>query len=68
MGYFDDQTFAFLRELRAHNDRAWFTANKDRYERSVKQLVLGFIEDAGPGLHLLSKQLVADPRPVGGSG
>jgi uncharacterized protein (TIGR02453 family) len=67
MGYFDDQTFAFLRELRAHNDRAWFTANKDRYERSVKQPVLGFIEDAGPGLHRLSKQLVADPRPVGGS-
>jgi len=67
MAYFDDETFAFLRELRTHNDRSWFTANKGRYEGSVKRPVLGFIEDAGPELHKLSKQLVADPRPVGGS-
>ena len=65
--YFDDELFAFLRELRSNNDRTWFQANKARYERSVKQPVLAFVEDAGPALRKLSKQLVADPRPVGGS-
>jgi uncharacterized protein (TIGR02453 family) len=67
MGYFDDETFAFLRELRTHNDRAWFTANKGRYERSLKEPVLAFVRDAGPQLRRLSTHLVADPRPVGGS-
>ena len=64
---FDDELFAFLRELRTHNDRTWFTANKERYDRSVKQPVLAFVGDAGPHLRKLSKNLVADPKPVGGS-
>jgi uncharacterized protein (DUF2461 family) len=28
--YFDAQSFAFLRDLKEHNDRAWFAENKDR--------------------------------------
>jgi uncharacterized protein (TIGR02453 family) len=67
MKYFDEDTFAFLRELRSHNDREWFNANKARYERSVKEPVLAFVTDAGPELRKLSTQLVADPRPIGGS-
>jgi uncharacterized protein (TIGR02453 family) len=67
MRYFDGETFAFLRELRSHNDRAWFNANKGRYERSVKEPVLAFVADAGPHLRKLSRNLVADPKPVGGS-
>jgi uncharacterized protein (TIGR02453 family) len=67
MRYFDDETFAFLRELKAHNDRTWFTANKERYERSVREPVLAFVGDAGPHLRKLSRHLVADPKPVGGS-
>ncbi len=67
MTYFEDELFAFLRELRSHNDRTWFTANKERYERSVKEPVLAFIGDAGPRLGKLSSHLVADPKPVGGS-
>jgi uncharacterized protein (TIGR02453 family) len=67
MKYFDDDLFAFLRELKSHNERNWFTTNKGRYERSVKEPVLAFIGDAGSQLGKLSKQLVADPKPVGGS-
>jgi len=67
MSYFDDETFRFLRELKTHNDRTWFQANKDRYERSVKDPMLSFIGDAAAPLHKLSKHLVADPKPVGGS-
>jgi uncharacterized protein (TIGR02453 family) len=67
MPYFDAETFAFLRELRRNNERAWFTTNKPRYERSAKEPMLRFVADAGPALRKLSKNLVADPRPVGGS-
>jgi uncharacterized protein (TIGR02453 family) len=67
MQYFDDGTFAFLRELRRHNEREWFNENKERYERSVKEPLLQFIADVGPELKKISPSLVADPRPVGGS-
>jgi uncharacterized protein (TIGR02453 family) len=65
--YFDDETFAFLRELEKHNDRQWFAKNKGRYEESVKEPLLQFISDAGPELRKISPRLVADPRPTGGS-
>src|SRR5687767_11767844 len=67
MGYFDEETFSFLRELKRNNDRDWFKANKERYEESVKEPFLRFIDDVGPELRKVSRNLVADPRPVGGS-
>ncbi len=67
MGYFDKATFDFLSELKQKNDRAWFSSNKERYEQDLKEPLLDFITDAGPRLHKISRQIVADPRPVGGS-
>ena len=67
MRYFDAETFAFLRDLAKHNDRDWFAENKERYEESVKEPFLQFISDVGPELRKVSKALVADPRPNGGS-
>lgn len=67
MRYFDAGTFAFLGELATHNDREWFAQNKERYEESVKEPLLQFISDVGPELRKVSKAIVADPRPVGGS-
>ena len=67
MRYFDVETFAFLRDLAKNNDRDWFAENKDRYEGSVKEPFLQFINDVGPELRKVSKALVADPRPNGGS-
>jgi uncharacterized protein (TIGR02453 family) len=64
---FGPQLFAFLRDLREHNDREWFKANKDRFETSVQEPALDFIEEFAPRLRELSPHLVADPRPVGGS-
>ena len=65
MRYFDKETFAFLRELAANNDRGWFAENKDRYKESVKEPFLQFINDVGPELRKVSKAIVADPRPNG---
>jgi uncharacterized protein (TIGR02453 family) len=59
--------FRFLRELRQHNDREWFAANRERYERDVRAPLLAFITDFGPRLRKISRHVLADPRPVGGS-
>jgi uncharacterized protein (TIGR02453 family) len=59
--------FEFLRDLSRHNDRAWFTANKPRYERDVRDPLLRFIADFAPHLRRVSPHFMADPRPVGGS-
>ncbi|MGH2727120.1 MAG: DUF2461 family protein, partial [Actinomycetota bacterium] len=67
MGYFDRGLFDFLEGLRRNNTREWFQKNKERYERDVKEPFLDFISDAGPRLRKISPNLVADPRPVGGS-
>ena len=44
---FSPELFKFLRELRQHNEREWFNANKARYEREVKEPGLAFVEDVG---------------------
>lgn len=59
--------FRFLKELAAHNDREWFNANKERYVSEVRDPLLRFVEDFGPRLARISKNMLADPRPVGGS-
>jgi uncharacterized protein (TIGR02453 family) len=59
--------FEFLRELADNNERPWFQANKARYERDVRDAMVDFMEDLEPHLHKISKNLVVDPRPQGGS-
>jgi uncharacterized protein (TIGR02453 family) len=64
---FGPELFAFLVELRAHNDRDWFAANKERYEAHVLEPALAFIEDFGYRLQEISPHFIADPRRSGGS-
>jgi uncharacterized protein (TIGR02453 family) len=61
------ELFAFLRDLREHNDRAWFAANRERYEAHVLDPLLQLIADFAPRLREISPEFVADPRPAGGS-
>lgn len=65
--HFTLELFEFLAELRDNNDRAWFQANKHRYEHCVKEPLLRFIGDFGPGLKTISGHFVADTRTNGGS-
>lgn len=65
--HFTPDAFAFLRDLAANNDRAWFNDNKQRYEDSVRQPALDFITDFVEPLETLSPHFVADSRTVGGS-
>jgi uncharacterized protein (TIGR02453 family) len=65
---FSPDLFGFLEELAAHNDRAWFAANKARYLAEVQEPALAFVEDVGLRLpDEVSPHIVADARPSGGS-
>ncbi len=65
--HFEPSLFRFLRDLKRNNRREWFQAHKRRYEREVRDPLLAFIADFGPQLRRISRHIVADPRPVGGS-
>jgi uncharacterized protein (TIGR02453 family) len=65
--HFSPELFRFLRELAENNSRDWFQANRDRYETALREPCLRFISDLGPLLRKVSRRLVADPRPSGGS-
>jgi uncharacterized protein (TIGR02453 family) len=64
---FDKNTFDFLNELAANNDRAWFEANKPRYESAVREPALDFIEAMEPALKSFAPSFRAEPRKIGGS-
>lgn len=65
--HFTPRLFAFLKELKAHNDRAWFEENRGRYEEHLLDPALRFVSDFGPRLKRLSPHFEAIPKTVGGS-
>ena len=64
---FDRELFTFLTDLAANNERVWFNENKKRYETTVKEPALDFIETFRPRLAELTPHLEANARVVGGS-
>jgi uncharacterized protein (TIGR02453 family) len=65
--YFSPSFFKFLKELKLNNNRPWFQANKERYEKTVRNPLLDFIGELGPSLRKISKHLIVDNSPTGGS-
>lgn len=65
--HFGPALFEFLSDLGQNNDRAWFSANKKRYEQAVKDPLLRFMADLRAPLAAVAPDLVVDLRPVGGS-
>ncbi len=65
--HFGRELFKFLVELAGNNNREWFNANKERYERHVREPFLCLIADFAPRLRSISPHFLADPRPTGGS-
>ena len=66
-GHFGRGLFGFLSDLKTHNDRDWFAANKERYVSEVEEPMLNFITDLEGRLAKVSARFVADPRRTGGS-
>ena len=62
--YFTKASFAFLNELKANNDRAWFADNKPRYEALIKDPALRLIADFAPHLKKISPHFMATPRSL----
>jgi uncharacterized protein (TIGR02453 family) len=61
-GYFSSASFKFLRELARNNNRAWFNANKSRYDEQVKEPFLRLIGDLQAPLAKVSTHYRAEPR------
>jgi uncharacterized protein (TIGR02453 family) len=59
--------FAFFADLAANNEKAWFEANKGRYRASVVEPLCALIGALGEAMPAISKHIVCDPRPNGGS-
>lgn len=66
-GGFGSETLEFLADLKNHNEREWFEANKPRYEDVVREPARAFIRDMGKKLKRVSPELRADDRKAGGS-
>lgn len=67
MPWFDDDLYEYLADLADNNERAWFNANKKRYEGTIKEPSLQFIRDFAPKLADISPHFTAIPKAVGGS-
>ena len=65
--YFSPATFKFLKALAANNSKEWFADHKADYEAAVRAPCLAFINDLAAPLQQISPQLVANPKPIGGS-
>ena len=59
---FTQDTFDFLSDLAANNSRAWFEANRDRYETYWKAAALDFIASVSGQMAALDPPLAAEPK------
>ncbi len=59
---FPPAALTFLRGLKRHNDRAWFAAHKEAYERDVKAPMIALVERLAVDLRRFAPDLVASPK------
>jgi len=62
---FPPQTQAFLDDLAAHNDRAWFAAHRADYEAAYLEPARAFVEAVAPELARIAPGIRAEPRIPG---
>lgn len=64
---FEPTILEFLEQLARNNNRPWFQANRERYERQVFEPCMAFIRAFRPRLKKISPYFVASDRRIGGS-
>jgi uncharacterized protein (TIGR02453 family) len=62
---FPADTQRFLADLAANNERAWFEANRERYEAAYLEPAKAFVTAVGERLARLAPELTADARVNG---
>ncbi|PJK12799.1 TIGR02453 family protein [Lysobacteraceae bacterium NML120232] len=65
--YFSPKSLKFLTQLAANNNRAWFQAHKDDYQRLVRAPFQQLLSDLAAPLLSISPHFRSDPKAVGGS-
>ncbi len=58
---FTNKTLSFLRALKKHNDREWFRAHRDEYERDVRGPMTAIVQRLHTDLRAVAPEIVADP-------
>lgn len=58
---FSDDTLRFLAELAQHNDRAWFDANRERYERELLAPQRAFVDAIGAEFSAIDPLVHCEP-------
>ena len=59
---FRPDALRFLRALARHNDRAWFEANRPRYEEEVRAPLAALVEEVDVRLAAIAPEIVGHPR------
>jgi uncharacterized protein (TIGR02453 family) len=59
---FTPKTLSFLRSLKRHNNREWFRAYKDNYDRHVRGPMVQLVEALAVDMRAFAPELVADPK------
>lgn len=59
---FGPDALTFLRALARHNTREWFTANRPRYEQSLRTPMAELVEALDVHLATIAPEIVGDPR------
>jgi uncharacterized protein (TIGR02453 family) len=65
MTAFPPDTVAFLRDLRRHNDKAWFEANRARYQAAYVQPAVAFVAAIAPPLERIVPGIRAEAKVLG---
>jgi len=61
-GGFRPAAFRFLRDLARNNEKAWFEANRDVYEREVRDPMRLLVETLDAKLGSIAAEIVGDPK------
>jgi uncharacterized protein (TIGR02453 family) len=59
---FSPKALAFLRALKRNNDREWFKAHKEEYERLLRAPMIGLIERLAVDFRAFAPDLTASPK------
>lgn len=59
---FTNDTLKFLRALKRNNDREWFKARRDEYERHVRTPMISVIECLAADFRRFAPEMVASPK------
>ncbi|MDQ6831125.1 MAG: DUF2461 domain-containing protein [Gemmatimonadota bacterium] len=54
--------FAFLRALERNNEKPWFVAHRDEFEREIKTPLVGLVEEMDARLATVAPELIGDPK------